>query len=76
MSRPANVEMIPLPNSDVKLFSRFRTKVNITDGCWLWTGARDGAGYGRLRMGDRLILVRMTYQQISNIVNVLSWRHV
>lgn len=27
--------------------SKFLTKVNKTDTCWLWTGRLDGGGYGR-----------------------------
>lgn len=30
---------------------RFWEKVEKTDTCWLWTGSRDGDGYGRLYLG-------------------------
>lgn len=29
---------------------RFWPRVNKTDSCWLWTGAEDGRGYGRIRV--------------------------
>lgn len=33
--------------------SRFMAKVDKrTDGCWLWTGAKDRKGYGRFSVGD------------------------
>lgn len=35
------------------LAERFFSHVNKTDGCWLWTAADDGKGYGHIRMGNR-----------------------
>jgi hypothetical protein len=32
------------------LGNRFWSKVNITDGCWLWTAARGGNGYGYFKI--------------------------
>jgi hypothetical protein len=32
---------------------KFWSKVNRTDGCWLWTDAPDPGGYGLLRVGRR-----------------------
>jgi hypothetical protein len=34
------------------LSCRFNSKVTTGDGCWLWNGARDGKGYGRLIIKD------------------------
>jgi hypothetical protein len=31
---------------DDKTLARFWSKVNKTDGCWLWTAGKDGWGYG------------------------------
>lgn len=36
----------PLPGTDPKLFARFMAKVQVTDGCWLWTAGRFRQGYG------------------------------
>lgn len=33
---------------------RFWSKVDKTETCWLWTGSRDAAGYGRVRFDGRL----------------------
>lgn len=30
---------------------RFLRKVRVSDGCWLWTGAIQGAGYGNIGVG-------------------------
>jgi HNH endonuclease len=35
------------------LESRFWSKVNKTDGCWLWTGATTNGGYGVIRGAGR-----------------------
>ena len=37
-----------------KALRRFETKIDRqTNGCWLWTGAQDDQGYGRVRVGDK-----------------------
>lgn len=40
---------------------RFWSKVEKTDGCWLWTGALNGGGYGRFNVGRRLYAHRAAY---------------
>lgn len=37
-----------LPGTDPKLFARFMAKVEITDGCWLWTAGMFSTGYGAI----------------------------
>jgi hypothetical protein len=37
---------------DVK---RFWSKVEKTDGCWLWQGSRDRKGYGRFRLKGKVV---------------------
>jgi len=32
---------------------RFWAKVNKTDGCWVWTGRKDGGGYGKLKIQNK-----------------------
>lgn len=49
----ADATIAPLPGTDPKLIARFMAKVQITDGCWLWSGARTGARYGELRVDGR-----------------------
>lgn len=34
--------------------TRFWKKVNKTNHCWLWTGAKDHDQYGRFRVGDEM----------------------
>jgi hypothetical protein len=39
-------------------------KIDKTGECWLWTGATDGDGYGKVRQGERLFSVhRLAYEQ-------------
>lgn len=45
--------MTPVPGTDPGTLARFMAKVNVTDGCWLWTAGQDGRGYGRLML-DRI----------------------
>lgn len=42
---------------------RFWTRKEVTDsGCWLWTGARNNCGYGKVRWRGRLVYVhRLAY---------------
>jgi len=42
---------------EAPLEERFWMKVMKTDGCWLWTGAKDGQGYGQIwdRQTQRLL---------------------
>lgn len=35
------------------LRDRFWRKVEKTDGCWLWTGAKNDSGYGVISLGSR-----------------------
>jgi len=41
---------IPLPGTDPVLFARFMAKVDLTEGCWLWTASLDKSGYGNFRI--------------------------
>jgi hypothetical protein len=43
---------------------RFWAKVNKTETCWLWNGARDANGYGRFYVGSRTIALahRVSYE--------------
>src|SRR5215216_4683827 len=37
------------PRVTVTLEERFWPKVNKTEGCWVWTGAKNDQGYGQVR---------------------------
>jgi hypothetical protein len=42
---------------------RFWSKVKKTDGCWEWTAARDGAGYGYFKLeGECQLAHRVAYR--------------
>ncbi len=42
---------------------RFWSKVQKSEGCWLWTGAKDPNGYGRFSVGRRMRLShRIAYE--------------
>lgn len=42
---------------------RFWARVNKTDGCWLWTGAADFNGYGRIIVNRKIVLThRFSYE--------------
>ena len=42
--------------SPVPKRERWEAKVDKSDGCWMWTGARNRQGYGQLRTGHRGLL--------------------
>lgn len=43
--------------------ARFWKKVDKTDSCWLWTGSKNSAGYGQVRIGGRGKMThRMAYE--------------
>lgn len=45
---------------------RFFAKVQKTDTCWIWTGAKQGHGYGCFRVGDKRIGAHRYSYQIHN----------
>jgi hypothetical protein len=50
--------------------SRVAAKIVQTmDGCWLWTGALSGAGYGQLRVAGRVVYAhRFVYEQAGGVI--------
>ena len=43
--------------------SRFWSKVELGDGCWKWTGARDSGGYGKFKVnGVQVAVHRFAYE--------------
>jgi len=47
----------------VKTFERFMARVDKTETCWLWRGAADGLGYGRIIVNRRIVLThRYSYE--------------
>ncbi len=42
----------------IPLADRFWSKVKKTDGCWLWTGGTDSAGYGMMVLTNKSIGLR------------------
>ena len=48
-------ELTDIANTEVTdLAEKLLTKVNKTQSCWVWVGAKSGSGYGRIRVGDKL----------------------
>lgn len=45
----------PLPGTDARLFARFWEKVRVTDGCWEWEAHKTRLGYGKFRIGRKLL---------------------
>jgi hypothetical protein len=44
---------------------RFWDKVKKTDTCWLWTGGKDGAGYGAFGDGQERLAHRLAYKDLK-----------
>ena len=66
--------------TDDALLRRFWSKVQPTEGCWLWTGARSTEGYGYIGVGPRRnhkdvlahrLMWELTYGPIPNGLWVL-----
>ena len=47
--------------STCSLLEQFWAKVSITDGCWLWIGARAGDGYGLFTQSEMVGAHRLSY---------------
>lgn len=45
---PNQYPFVPMPE-------RFWAKVDKTDTCWLWTGAKTGDGYGEIKVSGRMV---------------------
>jgi len=57
---------IPIPRPSVALSARFFTHVLKTDGCWIWTGAKNRDGYGEIKVGkSNLRAHRLSYAMIN-----------
>lgn len=47
----------------VPAIERWRKYVEKTETCWIWMGAKQGRGYGRFKVADKILLVhRWTYE--------------
>jgi len=57
--------------SRVAIAERFWSKVDKTDGCWLWTAGQNGHGYGAFGLGDRAIGAhRLAYELLVGPIPV------
>ena len=58
--------------------ARFWAKVDRSDDCWLWTGARTKAGYGSLRLNGRVVYAHQVAWVLANgpIPSGVEIRHV
>lgn len=41
------------------LQERFEDKFYVTPGCWIWTGARHGEGYGHFKLSGKVVKAHM-----------------
>ena len=48
---------------------RFWSKVVKTDSCWIWTGRTDLKGYGRIRVGSKMLMAH----HISYLLKFGEW---
>lgn len=56
----------PDPKTGLSQADRFWSKVLITDGCWLWVGRRNPAGYGFFRIREKPVAAhRLSYMYFN-----------
>ena len=56
---------MPRKYTDAERVAAFWAKVNKSEGCWEWTGARQPAGYGTVRVLNRTCLAhRVAYESL------------
>lgn len=48
------------------MFERFWSKVNKTEDCWLWIGAKNNTNYGYIRVGDKMKNAHRVSWEITN----------
>ena len=51
---------------DQKLIARFFSKVEKTEGCWLWTSYRNKMGYGKFTIGRKIYYSHRISWEIEN----------
>lgn len=56
-----------MPDNDLR--KRFWSKIAKTDSCWIWTGKKDEAGYGRIRIGLKAPMVH----HVSYFLKIGEW---
>lgn len=61
-----------MPKTDLE---RFMSRVEKTDGCWLWMGTQNGDGYGRFILGGQRVVAHramwiMVHGPLSQNLNV------
>lgn len=52
--------------NDSKILERFWSKVNKTDSCWLWIGARDRSGYGAFSLNRKAVKAHRVSVMLDN----------
>lgn len=55
-----------MPRKKLDVLSRFNAKVNKTEGCWLWTGAKKTSGYGNFFVNERYVLAHRASWEMVN----------
>jgi len=57
-----------MPRWSQSLEERFRSKTDkTTDNCWLWTGAKNGFGYGTIKIDGKTINAHRTALELEGI---------